>query len=57
MLGCTATENVMYGIMLNPKKWWSQQIFSAITYLQESDEWQVSAKFWDIYMKIYICKS
>ena len=20
MLGCTATENVMYGIMLNPKK-------------------------------------
>ena len=46
MLGCTATENVMYGIMLNPKNdeasRYSQQL---LTYnLQESDEWQVSAK-------------
>jgi len=40
MLGCTATENVMYGIMLNPKNdeasRYSQQL---LTYnLQESDE-------------------
>ena len=45
MLGCTATENVMYGIMLNPKNGASRYSQQLLTYKKVmSDKCQQSCK-------------